>query len=180
MYHKPFEIRMSLPPQGEVNGSPSPPPSGFAKGFATGARGAAAHAAESDATEQSVPSESTIRRWIEELEEAIVVLDEGIIIETNRRAPSLFGRQVGAIRGCHIKELVTEESLIRLAHFLEFDAPEPAQVLGLRQDHRTFPLQLKAVASIIAEGRRLRVTALTRCGAIERLPGQQTLPPESD
>jgi len=77
----------------------------------------------------------------------------------------------------HVKELVTNESLMRLAQFLETDDPEPAAVLGLRQDDRTFPVQLKAVASIISGGRRLRVTLLMRCAEkavdIEPTPSAQ-------
>ena len=122
----------------------------------------------SAASLESVRSDTTIRRWIEELEESIVVLDSGIIVAANNRAPTLFNRSVGAIMGLHFKELVTNESLMRLLHFLEFDDPEPALVFGLRQDDRTFPLQLKSVASIVGGSRRLRVTMLTRCGAVER------------
>jgi len=168
---RPFEIGIPLSQQGAMN-SPSDP---LSPGLATGQAQCSDAPSASEAEPGSVQSEPTIRRWIEELEEAIVVLDSGVIVETNSRAPSLFGRVDGAIRGCHIKDLVTEESLMRLAHFLEFDDPEPALVLGRRQDHRTFPLQLKAVASIIGNGRRLRVTSLNRCGAIDRA-GEGTLP----
>jgi len=126
---------------------------------------------------ESVQSEPTIRRWIEGLEESVVVLESGKIVEANSRAPMLFGRSVGEIVGLHLKELVSHESLMRLVHFLEFDDPEPTLVLGLRQDRRTFPLQLKAVASIIGEGRRLRVTLLTRCGAVEKPANRTTAPP---
>ena len=170
---RPFEIRMSLPPQqGAMSSPPDAPSPGFATGYAQSNHAPSASEAELG----PVRSEPTIRRWIEELEEAIVVLDSGVIVESNSRAPSLFGRQEDrAILGCHIKDLVTEESLMRLANFLEFDDPEPAMVLGRRQDRRTFPLQLKAVASIIGNGRRLRVTSLNRCGAIDRA-GEGTLP----
>ena len=102
------------------------------------------------------------------MEEAILVLDSGVIVESNHRAPALFGRSAGAILGLHLKELVTSESVMRLAEFLEFDDSEPAVVLGMRQDDRAFPLQLRAIASIINGGRRLRVTSLSRCGAVER------------
>jgi hypothetical protein len=164
---KPFEIRTALPAQGSGNGLPFPQSSGLGSGAAN----SSARAPVAAAGLQSLRSEPTIRRWIEELDEAVVVLDSGIIVETNHRAPALFGRSAGAILGLHVKELVSNESLIRLAHFLEFDDPEPAVVLGLRQDDGTLPLHMKAIAAIICGGRRLRVTSLTRCGAVQKAVG---------
>lgn len=164
---------MMLPPQGAKNGPDSSP----SPGFAAGQGNSSDRGLVPTTNRQPAQSQPTIRRWIEELEEAIVVLDEGIIVENNSRAPALFGRQAGAIQGWHLKELVTEESLMRLTLFLEYDDPEPALVLGVRQDHRAFPLQMKAVASIIADGRRLRVTSLARCGAVERPPDTTSIPP---
>jgi len=161
---KPFEIRMFLPEPGCNHDLHSLPSSGLGSGAAD----SSVRAAVAEVGLQSLRSEPTIRRWIEGLEIAIVVLDTGVIVETNHRAPALFGRAAGAILGLHVKELVTTDSLMRLAHFLEFDDPEPAMVLGVRQDDGTVPLQLRAIASIINSGRRLRVTSLTRCGAVER------------
>lgn len=114
---------------------------------------------------QFVRSEPPLRHFIEGLEMAIIVLDSGIIVEANNQVPAFFGRSVGALLGLHVKELVTNESLTRLAHFLDLDAPKPVFVLGLCQDQPSFPLQLRAVAAIIGDGHRLRVTSLTRCGA---------------
>ena len=171
---KPFEIRMPIPPQGGNRGPPSQPASGLANGAAEPVIREPASADDL----RSVQSENAIHRWIEAMEESVVVLDAGIIVESNRRAPMHFGRSDGEIQGLHIKELVANESLMRLAHFLEFDDPEPTLVLGLRKDRRTFPLQLKAVASIVGKGRRLRVTMLTRCGAVERAVDPTTTPPE--
>lgn len=164
---------MALPPQGAKNGPHSSPSSSLAAGQGN----SSAHGPAAVTNQPPAQTEPTIRRWIEELEEAIVVLDEGIIVETNSRAPALFGRQAGTIQGWHLRELVTEESVMRLALFLEYDDPEPALVLGVRQDRRAFPLQMKAVASIIADGRRLRVTSLVRCGAVERPSDTTSIPP---
>jgi hypothetical protein len=183
---KPFEIQMTLPPPGADNNHPSGPRSVH---YPIGAEDLSARetepatsakpaqpthypiGAEDLSTREPLPangsepaqSEPTIRRWIEELEEPVVVLDSGIIVETNSRAHALFRMQAGTMVKLHINKLVTEESLMRLADFLEFDDHEPAVVLGLRQDRRTFPLQLKSMASIICNGRRLRVTSLSRC-----------------
>ena len=161
---KPFEIRMSPPEHGSNHDLHSLP----SYGLGSGAAYSAVRAPVAEVSLQSLQTEPTIRRWIEGLEIAIVVLDTGVIVETNHRAPALFGRSAGAILGLHVKELVTNDSLLRLAHFLEFDVPEPTMVLGVRQDDGTVPLQLRAIASIISSGRRLRVTSLTRCGAVEK------------
>ena len=149
-----FRPRRPTPPH---DSSPS------ASDLANGAVDSSIRAPVSSANLQCVGSEPTVRRLIEGLEVAIVVLDAGVIVDANIQAPALFGRSVGAILGLHVKELVTNESLMRLAHFLEFDDAEPILVLGLCQDQRSFPLQLRAVASIIGDGHRLRITSMTRC-----------------
>jgi len=185
MNFKPFEIRMATSQPGPndsgpgsqtgpTNGVAGPPSSSCATGAGVPLARAKVYTTGIE-TEQFGPS---IHRWIEELEEAIVVLDSGIIVESNSRAPSLFGRPARSILGWHLKQLVTGESLMRLSHFLEFDDPEPALLLAVRHDRRTFPLQLKAIASIIGNGCRLRVTSLTRCGAVEKAH-DETTPPDA-
>ena len=104
-------------------------------------------------------SEERFRRLAESTMEGIVIHENGMILDANQAFASLVGHDLADVIGKEAASFAAPVSreLVR-KHILEgYD--KPYEVLGLRKDGSTFPVELFG-KSIPFEGRSVRVTAI--------------------
>lgn len=104
-----------------------------------------------------VQSEHKYRQLFESLSEAALLADarSGRIIDTNRQAEVLFGRQRSQIVGANVDRLLPAETLAEYRRRLVAPAQSPLRVVFegeiLGQDGRTIPVLISAAPIVLHE-----------------------------
>lgn len=104
-------------------------------------------------------SEERQRRLSEATFEAIVVHEQGIILDVNDNVGRMFGYESAEMIGRSILDFVAPERRERAIARIGQHGDEPAESIGLRKDGTRFPFEVRA-RSIPYAGRTVRVLAV--------------------
>ncbi len=104
-------------------------------------------------------SEERFRSLSEATVEGIIVHDRGKIVDANLAAAKMFGWEVSDLIGIDGLNLIVPETREIVLQNIASNYEKPYEVLGLRKDGSTFPMEIEARV-FDARGRWLRVAAL--------------------
>ncbi|MFZ5912330.1 MAG: PAS domain S-box protein [Chloroflexota bacterium] len=129
-------------------------------GNVAGLVGAFIDISESKIAEQRLnESEERYRRLSEASVEGVVIHDKGILLDANEVFAKMFGYELSEVIGMAATEFLTPETREITAQNIRSGYERPYEVMGLRKDGSTFPVEITGKA-IPYEGRTVRVTAL--------------------
>ena len=104
-------------------------------------------------------SEERYRRFSDAAVEGIVIHDKGILLDANEVFARMFGYDLSEVIGMAATEFLTPETREITVQNIRSGYEKPYEVMGLRQDGSTFPVEITGKA-IPYEGQTLRVSAL--------------------
>ena len=104
-------------------------------------------------------SEERFRRLSEATFEAVVIHDQGVILDANQSFATMFGYELTEIIGKNVLELAAPESRDLVRHNVQAGIETPYEADGLRKDGSRFSAELHGKA-IPYQGRMVRVAAL--------------------
>jgi PAS domain S-box-containing protein len=91
--------------------------------------------------------------------EAIVFIEEGIIVDANRALSSLFGYEDGEVRGRKAVDFIAPDRRSHTEERMEKGAEGAYETVGLRKGGTTFPIEVNA-REFHGEGKHLRISAV--------------------
>jgi PAS domain-containing protein len=104
--------------------------------------------------------ECKVRRQLDELPGAVVLLDQGMIVEMNTRAPAILGRPAEQIL-CHsLKEFARSDDAPRLTRWLESELLSPLLVIAVGIGKGQVGIWLQQHGHFTYQGRRVCMTSL--------------------
>jgi two-component system cell cycle sensor histidine kinase/response regulator CckA len=106
-------------------------------------------------TEALIASEARNRFLSEGTFEGILVHDNSMIIDCNSSFAKMFGCEPSELIGTNGLELIAPESREIVARHIQTERPEPYEVIAVRKDGSTFPLEIRA-KMIDYNGRKVR------------------------
>jgi PAS domain S-box-containing protein len=104
-------------------------------------------------------SEERFRRLSEVSFEGIAIHDHGIILDANVTQAKMLGYEPGEIIGMNVMQFATPESREIILRNIRAGYEGPYEVVGVRKDGTTFPVEVQAKA-FTYQGRRVRVAAI--------------------
>jgi PAS domain S-box-containing protein len=124
-----------------------------------------------NAEQQVENSERRFRSLSEASLEAIVFIENGVIVDANQALDALFGYQKGEVRGKLVIDFIAlewrETTLKRMNKRIEGSY----ETVGLRKDGTTFPIEVTA-REFEENGRRMRISAAKDLTERKRIEGE--------
>jgi two-component system, cell cycle sensor histidine kinase and response regulator CckA len=111
------------------------------------------------AEEELRESEERFRKLSEAANEGIAIHEQGRILEANQTLAEMYGYELPEVIGRHALEFAAPESHDRILYNILSGYERPYEVVGLRKDGTTFPIELHGKA-IPYRGRLVRVTII--------------------
>lgn len=116
----------------------------------------------------SVPVESRGTRWfdcpvrrqLDGMPGAVVLLHNGMIVEVNSRVAAILGCPAEQVIGHRLDEFTSVNDSSKLARWLQWEIQAPLLVVAVRKDGGVFSLQLERHGHMTFEGRRVCMTSL--------------------
>jgi PAS domain S-box-containing protein len=103
-------------------------------------------------------SEQRFQGLVEATFEGIAILERGKIINANQSFARMFGYELSEVIGMSAQDLVIPESLALVRENTRTGYERPYEVVGIRKDQTTFPLEVVAKQSTY-QGREVQVSA---------------------
>jgi PAS domain S-box-containing protein len=116
-------------------------------------------------------SEERFRQLSEATFEGVVIHEQGIILDCNQAISKMFGYKSSELLHKNVLELVTAEFCNLGWHNIHSAYEKPYEVIGLRKDGSTFPLEIRA-KTCLQNGRNVRISALRDITARKRVEEQ--------
>ncbi|PKK82086.1 MAG: hypothetical protein CVT49_15515 [candidate division Zixibacteria bacterium HGW-Zixibacteria-1] len=111
-------------------------------------------------TEQAFrESEERFRKLSDAAEEGIVIHDKGVILDANEACARMFGYELPALIGRHVRDAVLSEMWETVGERIATGDEKPYEIIGIRKDGSRFYCQISG-KEYIHQGRNLRVTVL--------------------
>ena len=104
-------------------------------------------------------SEERFRALTDATFEAIVVIEEGRVLDVNRAYTEMFGREPAEVVGRSALEVVAPESADLVRRNMLSGNEEPYEAVGLRGDGTRFDMEIRG-RQFLYQGRDVRVTAI--------------------
>ena len=117
-------------------------------------------------------SEARLRRFFEAAFEAVVLHENGVILDANQAAADLYRCSIADMIGRGVLEFAAPDSRETVRGRVAEGDERPYEAVGLRKDGTTFPGELRA-KNCTVQGRTVRVAALR--DVTERKRAEQTL-----
>jgi PAS domain S-box-containing protein len=111
------------------------------------------------AEEQIENSEHRFRSLAEASLEAIVFIEDGIIVDANDALNRLFGYEGEDLRGKRATDFIAPERRAYTDKRIKARAEEPYETFGLRKDGSTFPIEVNP-RELEHDGKKVRVSAV--------------------
>jgi PAS domain S-box-containing protein/putative nucleotidyltransferase with HDIG domain len=104
-------------------------------------------------------SEDRFRRLSEAAFEGVCISDKGRLLDANQRMAEMLGYSLPEIVGKDLLEFIAPEHRSAAAAYLEASSEGPVELLSIRRDGSTFPVECRA-RPLPYQGRTVRVTAV--------------------
>ena len=117
-------------------------------------------------------SEARLRRFFEAAFEAVVLHENGVILDANQAAADLYRCSIADMIGRGVLEFAAPDSRETVRGRIAEGDERPYEAVGLRKDGSTFPGELRA-KNCTVQGRTVRVAALR--DVTERKRAERTL-----
>lgn len=109
-------------------------------------------------TQELADSEVRFRGLATSAFEAVIIHDQGRILETNQAVTTLLGYSRDELIGQHINRLIAPASQQLVAQHMEAESEDPYEVEGLTKNGTAIPLEVRA-KTVPFQGRQVRVSA---------------------
>jgi PAS domain S-box-containing protein len=109
-------------------------------------------------TQELADSEARFRGLATSTFEAVIIHDQGQILEANQAVTTLLGYSRDELVGQHLNQLITPDSQQLVAQLLEAESEEPYEVEGVTKNGTVIPLEVRAKI-VPFQGRQVRVSA---------------------
>ncbi len=104
-------------------------------------------------------NEERLRMLDEVTEEAIILHDQGVIVDANRAVAGMLGYEIEELVGKHLSKFMDQGSMVLTKTHLEKGYPEGSyEITAKRKNGTTFPLEVQG-RDFVFRGRKLRVSS---------------------